>query len=281
MLLDEAAADYARIQDAIEYLAAHADEQPSLEVLAARASLSAPHFQRVFQRWAGVSPKRYLQYLTKAHALSLLGAGRTVFDAALEVGLSGPSRLHDLLVEHEALSPGEARRGGEGLELAFDLGPTPFGAAVFAESARGLVALSFLDGADEAMARAELGRRLPRATLKRTPGRAAAWAERIFRPEANAPELRLHLRGSRFQLKVWQALLEVPEGSLTTYSALARALGAPSASRAVGAAIGQNPIALLVPCHRVIRSIGLLGGYRWGAARKAALIASEQVKMMT
>lgn len=281
MPLAEASADYARIEDALLYLAEHADEQPSLEALAARASLSAPHFQRVFQRWAGVSPKRFVQYLTKTHALSLLEAGRSVFDASLEVGLSSPSRLHDLLVEHEALSPGEVRRGGQGLELVFDLGPTPFGPAVFAESARGLVALSFLERDDEAAALSELAARLPRARLERGPERAAYWAERIFESAVSAAELRLHLRGTRFQLKVWQALLAVPEGSLTTYAAIAHAIGAPAASRAVGAAVGQNPIALLVPCHRVIRSIGLFGGYRWGLARKAALIASEQAKMKT
>lgn len=275
----EAAADYARIEDALRYLEAHAEEQPDLATLAGRASLSLPHFQRIFQRWAGVSPKRFLQYLTKEHARSLLAEGTSVLDTSLAVGLSAPSRLHDLLVEHEALSPGELKRGASGLALTFDLGPSPFGLALFVESHRGLVMLSFLDDGDESAARREIEARLPAAAARREHGRAAFWAARVFRPEREAEALRLHLRGTAFQLKVWQALLAIPEGSLTTYAALARAVGMPSAARAVGTAVGQNPIACLIPCHRVIRALGTRGGYRWGPARKAALIALEQARM--
>ncbi len=278
MSFEEAAQDYARIERALLHLEASREAQPSLEELALESGLSPPHFQRVFQRWAGVSPKRFLQFLTKAHALELLAQGASVLDASIAVGLSGPSRLHDLLVHSEALSPGELKRAGRDLTLGFDFGHSPFGRILVVESPRGLAMLSFVETDDEERADLEIKTRFPMARITRADGRAEFWSDAIFDHTAPSSELRLHLRGTRFQLKVWQALLEVPEGSLTTYAALAKAIGQPSASRAVGSAVGQNPIVCLIPCHRVIRALGTRGGYRWGPIRKAALIGLEQAK---
>lgn len=275
---DEAARDYTRIERALSFLVEEAGAQPSLDRLADEVGLSSHHFQRVFQRWAGVSPKRFLQYLTKEHALSLLARGDSVFDTAIEVGLSGPSRLHDLLVVSEAATPGELRNGGRGLELGFDFSPSPFGLCLVVESPRGLSMLSFVGEEDETSARLEIARRFPEAGIQRRRGLAASWIEPIFRPTIGAHPLRLHLFGTQFQLKVWQALLSIPEGSLSTYAALAKAVGQPAAARAVGTAVGQNPIAFLIPCHRVIRAVGTRGGYRWGPIRKAALIGLEQAR---
>jgi len=234
--------------------------------------------QRSFAARAGVSPKRFLQFLAKEHALDLLRAGEgSVLDCALASGLSGPSRLHDLVVQCEALTPGEARRLGEGVELATTVVATPFGEAFAARSGRGIVALSFLDATGLEGAREVLRRRWPRARLREDPSAGRGIAGALGGLRARAP-LHVELRGTNFQVKVWEALLRIPPGNLVSYSGLARALGRPEAARAVAGAVADNPVAVLIPCHRVIRESGALGGYRWGLARKRAIIAAESAR---
>ncbi len=267
--------DYAVVAAALEWLREHAADQPDLDAVAARVGLSPYHLQRVFARWAGVSPKRFVQHLTAEAARAALRAGVDPVEAALHVGLSGPSRLHDLLVTTLAVTPGVARRAGAGLELSWGLAQTALGTALIAESARGVVKLAFVEGDDGAAAAAELRADWPGATIARDDQRAAATSGRIFARYDRPEPVSLFVRGTQFQIRVWDALLRVPEGRLTTYGALARDVGHPTASRAVGSAVGANPIALLIPCHRVIRGDGALGGYRWGPTRKRALIGRE------
>ena len=272
--------DHVRIARALEYMEAHAESQPGLEELARHAGLSRFHFQRLFTRWAGISPARYLQNLTLLRAKGALRDGAPVLEAALESGLSGPGRLHDLFVAHEAITPGEFRRGGAGLHIGFGLHPSPFGMACLARTERGLCALEFLEDAAPVAARSQaeaiLRGRFPGAVLRLAPEQTAPLAARIFDPLAAAPEpLPLVLRGTNFQVRVWRALLELAPGMGITYGALAGQVGQPGAARAVGRAVGANPIAFLIPCHRVIRQSGALGGYHWGVERKARILASE------
>ncbi|MFN7087800.1 MAG: methylated-DNA--[protein]-cysteine S-methyltransferase [Burkholderiales bacterium] len=270
-----AARDYRRIARAIGYLQQHAGAQPDLAEIAREVHLSEYHFQRLFTRWAGVSPKRFLQFLTVAEVRRRLAETPSVSDLAAEVGLSGPGRLHDLFVAVEAMTPGEARLQGAGLDIRYGAPDTRFGRALIATTARGICALHFVDGIDDA--RAHLAAQWPRARLVHDPRAAAALARRIFAPlETAAPRpLALLVKGTNFQLKVWRALLALPAKAVTTYGDLAASLGVPTAARAVGAAVGANPIAYLIPCHRVIRASGVLTGYRWGAERKAAILAWE------
>lgn len=270
----QAARDYARIEAAIRYLDNHHEDQPDLATVAAEVGLSPFHFQRLFQRWAGVSPKRFLQFLTVEHARRLLAADAPVLDVALDVGLSGPSRLHDLFVACEAMTPGEARRGGAGIEIAYGLHPSPFGDCLIGVTARGIAALSFVlaDGPDAAIAR--LAERWPGAALRHDQGATAEPARRVF----EGGEVALHLRGTNFQVKVWEALLRIPAGHAVAYEDVARAIGKPGAMRAVGRAAGANPVAFLVPCHRVIRKTGPFSGYAWGPERKRAILAWESAR---
>jgi AraC family transcriptional regulator, regulatory protein of adaptative response / methylated-DNA-[protein]-cysteine methyltransferase len=273
--------DYARIERAIRFLDRRFLEQPSLAEVAAEVGLSEFHCQRIFSRWAGISPKRFLQFLTATHARTLLLERRSVLSAAYAGGLSGPGRLHDLMVSVHAATPGEIKTGGEGVEIAFGVQPTPFGEAFLAASGRGVCALAFVEGDDGAAARDRLRRDWPRATLREDAVRTAALARRIFDAPAEQPgeaPIRLHVRGTNFQLRVWEALLRVPAGEVTTYGDLARSIEAPRAARAVGAAVGANAIAYLIPCHRVIRETGAFGGYRWGPPRKRALLAWESAR---
>lgn len=269
------ARDYQRIARAIEYLQRRGAEQPELAEVASHVNLSEHHFQRLFTRWAGVSPKRFLQYLTLEHAKSRLAGSRNVLDLAGEVGLSGPGRLHDLFVTLEAVSPGEYKAGGAGLEIRYGTHDSPFGSVVIAASPRGICSLHFLDDGDDAAAliRAEW----PRAELRRDAGTTAALAERVFHPLASQPgePLALLVKGSNFQIKVWRALLALPFGAVATYRHVAASIGAPAAARAVGNAVGANPVGWLIPCHRVIRESGELNRYRWGTTRKAAMIGWE------
>ena len=269
------ARDYERIARAIGYLQRHAGERPDLAAAARHVNLSEHHFQRLFTRWAGVSPKRFLQYLTLEHAKSRLTSTRSVLDLAGAVGLSGPGRLHDLFVTLEAMSPGEYRSGGAGLSIRYGVHESPFGAALIAITARGVCGLQFIAGTGEAVDR--LRQDWPDAELRRDPDATAPVSERLVRPLASRPgrALALLVRGSNFQVKVWRALLELPFGSLATYGDIAGRIGAPGAARAVGTAVGANPIAWLIPCHRVIRESGALGGYRWGAERKTAMLGWE------
>lgn len=262
--------DYQRIEAAIRFLQTHAREQPDLARLAAGVSLSPHHLQRLFRRWAGISPKRFLQLLTVEHAKSLLADSATVLDTALGVGLSGPSRLHDHFVSLEAVTPGQYRSRGRGLVLRYGLHDSPFGETFIATSSRGICALEFGDG--EGVQR--LAAAWPDAELIADQAATASLVKAIFTDDQSLP-LTLWVRGSNFQIQVWRALLTIPPGCLSSYQQLARAIGRPTAVRAVGQAVASNPIAYLIPCHRVIRATGLLGGYRWGEPRKGALIAWE------
>ena len=248
-----------RVEQAIRFLDEHAAEQPSLARVAEAAGLSESHFQRLFRRWAGVSPKRFLQYITAEHAREVLDESANVLDASYETGLSGPGRLHDLTVNVHALTPGEMRGGGKGVTLAHGEADTRFGRAWMAWTERGVTALTF-DG--------NLRDRWPNAVYRQDPDGACDLAARLF----DGGEVTLQLKGTNFQIRVWEALLRVPEGALTTYSGLARELGTPKAARAVGSAVAMNPVSFLIPCHRVIRSTGVFGNYRWGAARKKAMV---------
>lgn len=270
----ERSAAYRTIAAALAWLQAQPDA-PSLAEAAARCGLSEFHFQRLFTRWAGISPKRFLQHLARERAVAALRSGADLLGASHAAGLSGPGRLHDLLVTCVAATPGEVRSGGAGLVIQWGVADTPLGPALLASSDRGLMALSFLAQDDAATALQDLQSGWPQARWLRDDSVAAALVARIFARYRQPEPLTLFLRGTPFQHKVWEALLRVPEGALVTYGRLAADLGQPTASRAVGGAVGANPVALLIPCHRVIQSSGALGGYRWGEARKRTLVALE------
>ncbi|WP_269524792.1 methylated-DNA--[protein]-cysteine S-methyltransferase [Coraliomargarita parva] len=270
--------DYDRIARIIEYLDSHHTRQPDLTELASMAGLSPHHFHRLFTRWAGATPKEFLQALTFAHSRKRLADGHPLLETALDSGLSGPGRLHDLCLKLEAASPGEIRSGGAGWTLKVGYADTPFGTARIAQSPRGLCALAFETSPTETSLNTTIRELWPNAGFVRDDEMAQAWANRIFHPTGTVrPEqsLRAHVRATPFQIRVWQALLAVPEGALSTYGRIAHAIGKEGAARAVGNAIGSNPIAYLIPCHRVIRETGALGGYRWGRTRKTAMLARE------
>ncbi|MBX3666423.1 MAG: methylated-DNA--[protein]-cysteine S-methyltransferase [Burkholderiales bacterium] len=273
---DSTPRDYDRIARAIGFLHAHAADQPDLAAAAAAAGLGEHHFQRLFTQWAGVSPKRFLQHLTVEDAKRRLAATRNTLDLAAAVGLSGGGRLHDLFVTLEAMSPGEARAGGAGLTIRWGLHDTPFGQALIGTTARGVCAMHFVDGDMPAGVPAALRETWPGAGFERDDAATAPAAGAIFGPlrEPRQP-LSVLVKGSNFQVQVWRALLALPPGALTTYGDLATALGRPGTARAVGTAVGANPIAYLIPCHRVIRASGAFTGYRWGRTRKAAMLGVE------
>jgi len=271
--------DYSRVERVIRHLEAHAGERPDLAALARVAGLSEFHFQRMFHRWAGITPKAFLQCLTLARAKELLDGSRSLLEASGELGLSGTGRLHDLFLTLEAMTPGEHQRGGAGLTLRWGVHATPFGEALFAATERGLCALSFLDRGREG-ALAELRSRWPHALLLEDPAATLPAAREVATRMEGGPRgpLALLLKGSPFQVQVWKALLRIPEGGLASYRGLAALAGSPGASRAVGSALGANPIAYLIPCHRVIRATGALGDYHWGPARKRALLGVETAR---
>ncbi len=271
--------DYSRIEKAILDLDRNFRRQPSLDEMARKAGLSPYHFQRLFTRWAGISPKRFLQFLTAEHAGRLLRESGSVLDAAYGAGLSGPGRLHDLTVGICAATPGEIRSEGEGLTIVYAAHPSPFGECFVAVTRRGICGLSFLP-ADEGEALDELRRQWPRATFREDARATRRVAERIFDPlrGRDLPPLTVFVRGTNFQVKVWEALVRIPPGRIVSYGDLAARLGAPGAARAVGSAVARNPVAFLVPCHRVIRKTGAFGDYRWGAARKKAILAWEAAR---
>ena len=272
--------DYDRVSRAIRFLERRRAEQPSLDELAAVMGLSPHHCHRLFSRWVGTTPKRFLQVLTAEHAKQALAESRSVLDAAFDAGLSSPGRLHDLMVTLEAVSPGEYRAGGDGLEIRWGVHPTPFGDAFLGLTGRGICALEFLAGRRPEEAADELAAAWPAATVLHDPAAAGRVAERVF-PEPDArPEGPFHLlvRGTNFQVRVWQALLRIPPGAVISYGDLARRLGRPGAARAVGGAVGANPVSYLIPCHRVVREATGLGEYRWGALRKHALLAWEAAR---
>jgi AraC family transcriptional regulator, regulatory protein of adaptative response / methylated-DNA-[protein]-cysteine methyltransferase len=270
---------YRVIARAIAELDAAGGERLALPDLAARLGMSPAHFQRVFSQWVGVSPKRYQQYLALGHARRLLSERFTVLEAALGAGLSGPGRLHDLFLRWEAMTPGDYARAGEGLQIAFGRFETPFGPAIAMGTDRGLCGLGFAAETGEAAAFDDLARRWPKAGFTEAPERVRPWVEAAFGGGSGQVAARLHLIGAPFQIKVWEALLSVPSGHVTSYSQLAAAVGNPRAVRAVGTAVGRNPVSFLIPCHRAIAKSGALGGYHWGLPVKRAMLAWEAARL--
>ena len=267
--------DYAAVKRAIEFISTRWREQPSIEAVADHVGLSPSHFQHLFRRWAGLTPKAFLQAITIERARELLRDSASVLDAAYDVGLSGPSRLHDLFVTHEALTPGDYRRND--LVLRYGFHGSPFGEAIVVAAPRGLAGVGFVDDGDRASALFDMTRRWPRAQFVEDREATAPYAARAFNPALWRPDrpLRLVMIGTDFEVRVWETLLNVPMGRATTYSDIARKLGKPKATRAVGAAVGKNPISFVVPCHRVLGRSGALTGYHWGLARKQAIIGWE------
>ncbi len=273
--------DYARIEKALAYLEASLDDRPDLDAIAAKIGLSPFHFQRLFTRWVGVSPKKFQEYLGLDRAKACLAQAGSVLDASLEAGLSGPGRLHDLFVAHEAVTPGEFKRGGEGLDIAWGWADSPFGPVLAMTSPRGICGLAFAVGEGPQAKQAafeDMRRRFPKARLREDAPAVKELAARIFDPQAPKGELKLLLHGSPFQVQVWRALLAIPPGALVAYDDIAAKIGKPSASRAVGSAVGANPISFLVPCHRVIRKSGAISHYHWGRPRKLAMIGWEAAR---
>ncbi|OYU85692.1 MAG: cysteine methyltransferase [Flavobacterium sp. BFFFF2] len=275
---DQQSLNYKRIATALDYIQDHFLTQPNLDEVAEKVHLSPFHFQRLFSDWAGTSPKRFLQFTTLSYAKSLLKEQQaSLFDVAHQAGLSGTSRLHDLFVSMEAMTPAEYKNGGKNLVINYHFTETPFGTILIASTSKGVCHLAFIDDTQNAFL--DLQIQYPNALFKNTTDDFQQQALQIFGHEgAPLSQMKLHLKGSPFQLKVWQALLKIPMGQLNTYKNIAEAIEKPTASRAVGTAIGSNPIAFLIPCHRVIQSSGLLGGYRWGTTRKTAIIGWEGVK---
>ena len=278
------ARDYQRIEAAIDWIRTHFEHQPSVAEMAAAVHLSPYHFSRLFSRWAGVSPNQFLRIVTLDAAKQHLKSAPNLVNTALDLGLSGSSRLHDLFVDLEAMSPGEYRRGGDGLSVRWGVADSPFGSCMVASTGRGVCALEFLDQTLHPDAAADLAitgtppkrmqKRWPRASFEQDHAAAEEWMTRIF-ATSSKQSIRLHVAGSNFQFQVWRALLRVPTGRTVSYGGLAQAIDKPGAARAVGQAVGSNPVAWLIPCHRVLRGDGGLGGYRWGPRRKAAMLALE------
>jgi AraC family transcriptional regulator of adaptative response/methylated-DNA-[protein]-cysteine methyltransferase len=276
--------DYDHIRRAIAFLTESWTEQPSLDALAAHLGLNPTHCQKLFKRWCGLSPKEFVQAITVDHARGLLQGSASVLGAAYQVGLSGGGRLHDLFVSHEAMTPGDYKRRGEGLDMGYGFHASPFGEALVIVTGRGVAGLAFVDE-DKAQTGAqtredvlaEMQARWPKARLVAAPNRTGPFARRIFDPAAWNKErpVRLIMIGTDFEVRVWEALLRIPLGRAVSYHDIARHLGQPTASRAVGSAVGRNPISFVVPCHRVLRGDGSLGGYHWGLTRKRALIGWE------
>jgi AraC family transcriptional regulator of adaptative response/methylated-DNA-[protein]-cysteine methyltransferase len=270
--------NYDRIATAIDYIKTHFKDQPDLNELAEKVHLSPFHFQRLFTDWAGVSPKKFLQYLSIGHAKSMLqDKGATLFDTAFETGLSGTGRLHDLFIGIEGMTPGEFKNGGEALSINYSFAESPFGEIIVASTPKGICYLAFTTDREQSLA--DLEAQFPNAHYRQTVDLIQQNALYIFSQDWNSlSDIKLHLKGTPFQLKVWEALLNIPMGKLSTYGHISEAIGNPGASRAVGSAIGSNPVAFLIPCHRVIRSTGETGGYHWGGTRKKAIIGWEAAK---
>ena len=265
---------YKLVSETIQWVAEHQPAQPDLQRMSTEMGVSPHHLQRTFQTWAGVSPKQFLKSLTRNAALDRLKKGSSVLDASLEAGLSGPGRLHDLLISTDALTPGEIRKHGAGVQLDYGFGETLFGTALIAWTSRGVNFLGFCEENGTEFTLATLQEQWANAQFRKNPAAAQVWLDRILSGSNDKP-VPLWLRGSPFQLKVWQALLEIPEGTHSTYGRLAARIGHPGAARAVGTAIGSNPISWIIPCHRVIRQMGEMGGYRWGGFTKRAMIGFE------
>ncbi len=272
--------NYTRIADAIAYIQSNFSKQPSFEEVAKEINMSPYHFQKMFTDWAGVSPKKFLQYITVQHARKILQQeGATLFDASFETGLSGTGRLHDLFISIEGMTPGEYKNSGRDLKINYSFAETPFGQILIASTSKGICHMSFAD--DESDSLNKLGQQFTHAAFKQITDTLQQQALYIFTHQdwRQLNKIKLHLKGTPFQLKVWETLLKIPVGGLSTYGAVARHIHEPNASRAVGTAIGRNPVAFLIPCHRVIQSSGVLGNYHWGAVRKASIIGWEAARM--
>jgi len=269
--------DYERIKKAIEYIHSNFQQQPDLDAVAKEVYLSPFHFQRLFKEWAGVSPKKFLQYISLEHAKNLL-KDHTVLDTAYETGLSGSGRLHDLFVSIEGMTPGEYKNGGEQLFINYSFAESPFGNILVASTSKGICHMSFAD--DEKEAFGQLQKQFPKAQFRQVVDTIQQNALFIFTQDwKNLSKIKLHLKGTSFQIKVWEALLKIPMGDLSTYSNIANHINQPTASRAVGSAIGDNPVAFLIPCHRVIKSTGAIGQYHWGSLRKTTMIGWEAARV--
>jgi AraC family transcriptional regulator, regulatory protein of adaptative response / methylated-DNA-[protein]-cysteine methyltransferase len=275
--LTAAAADYDIVRRAIGHIREHWRSQPEIDAIAEAAGVTPTELHHLFRRWAGLTPKAFLQAITLDAARTVLRSSASVLDAAYEVGLSGPGRLHDLFVTHEAMSPGEWKSGGQGLTIRYGFHPSPFGTALVMASERGLAGLAFADAGDETAALADMRQRWRNASYVEDSAATAALARRIFDPKRWRAEepLRVVLIGTDWEVRVWETLLRIPMGRLTSYSSIASKLCAPKAARAVGAAVGKNPISFVVPCHRVVGSSGALTGYHWGITRKHAMLGWE------
>jgi AraC family transcriptional regulator of adaptative response/methylated-DNA-[protein]-cysteine methyltransferase len=270
--------NYDRIANAIHFINDNFKEQPSLDEIAEYVSLSPFHFQRMFKEWAGVSPKKFLQYTSIEHAKKVLEQdSSTLFDATLETGLSGTGRLHDLFIRIEGMTPGEYKNGGANLAINYSFATSPFGKICIGSTGKGICHLTFITSEEEGLT--DLKQRFPNAVYRYGADKAQVNALKIFsRDWDTSSRIKLHLKGTDFQIKVWESLLKIPQGNLTTYGAVAGALQSPGASRAVGSAIGRNPVAFLIPCHRVIRATGNIGEYHWGSSRKTAMLGWEAAR---
>jgi AraC family transcriptional regulator, regulatory protein of adaptative response / methylated-DNA-[protein]-cysteine methyltransferase len=270
--------NYSRIADAIAYIKDNFRNQPNLDEVAEKVHMSPFHFQRLFADWAGVSPKKFLQYISVEHAKELLKKDQaSLFDAAFDTGLSGTGRLHDLFIKIEGMTPGEYKNGGESLAINYSYAESPFGNILVASTTKGICYIAFADDAQKALM--DLQHHFPKAHLKQMVDLIQQKALYIFTQDwSQIHQIKLHLKATDFQLKVWEALLKIPMGQLSTYGSIAAQLNNPNASRAVGTAIGSNPVAFLIPCHRVIQSTGTIGGYMWGPTRKTAIIGWEAAK---
>ena len=270
--------NFSRIAEAIGYIKDNFKTQPGLEEVAEKIHVSPFHFQRLFTEWAGVSPKKFLQYITVEHAKKMLKENKaTLFDTAFETGLSGTGRLHDLFINIEGMTPGEYKNGGETLSINYSFAESPFGNILVASTSKGICHIAFAD--DEKKALEKMQTMFPNAAYKQMVDLIQQNVLYIFTHDwSKLNEVKLHLKGTEFQLKVWETLLKIPMGQLSTYGHIAKGIDQPRASRAVGTAIGSNPVAFLIPCHRVIQSSGALGGYMWGTNRKTAIIGWEAAK---
>jgi AraC family transcriptional regulator of adaptative response/methylated-DNA-[protein]-cysteine methyltransferase len=272
--------NYHRIASAIEYILANFKAQPSLDEIAEKVHLSPFHFQKLFTDWAGTTPKKFLQYVSTQYAKKLLNERATLSETAFHTGLSSTSRLHDLFITIEGMTPAEYKHGGQNLHINYSFAESPFGKVIVASTSKGVCYLAFDD--DHIMAMSKLSARFPNASFQERQDPFQTGALHIFQNDwAALSNVKLHLKASAFQLKVWEALLKIPMGGLSTYGAVAKEIDSPGASRAVGTAIGSNPVAFLIPCHRVIQTSGTFGGYMWGNTRKTAIIGWECAKMQS
>ena len=274
--------DYAKVCDVIAHVSENWRDQPSLETLAARVKLTPDQLQRLFTRWAGLTPKAFLQALTLDNAKRMLEQSASILDTSLDVGLSGPGRLHDLFVTHEGMSPGAYKNRGEGLRISYGYHPSPFGLALVMASPYGLCGLAFCDAGGEVAALADMTRRWPNAQYAEESAATAPYAAQLFADRnfrANQP-LRITFIGTDFEIRVWESLLKIPVGQAATYGDIAASVGSPKAARAVGAAVGKNPLSFVVPCHRVLGKSGALTGYHWGLTRKKAILGWEAGRLL-